>query len=423
MPSGRGGQVAEVLPSTFESRGILVGFQHRLLRHVRLRVPDKAGFKLRDVEAVIQNYSGTSNKHMLVLPWQHLPNLAKPGNRDQKLFDAVTQVERLDTMDPLMMRTLVIEVDRADDENPVNQARAKAEMEAVRMDRFRTYLSFLVQLARECGEEEDDAELRQIDLPKVMAAIRQEGLNTSDPGTFSARLYRFLGRRVRINQSELVRRIEQLTDLAAPFGSICLDEVVGVEGYLFRSAKRLKTFRTQISSHEKMSTEEIANNCLLIIFAIKTYLDYIENKRLQLALRFRSFTGLVDQFEEGSTLLRRFRRNAAFALDGWTPLIDLWDQAWEQKAEAGKLAVDRAVFEILQFLPLMPNAELDSGDENKRIWKRYQFMRAKPIPQMYSWLDEKPDTELMQRVEAGRTRMASEGRRAGNDSTIKYPRR
>ncbi len=62
-------------------------------------------YRLRDVEAVIENDSDTGNKHFMILPWQHLPNLAKPSKRDAHLFEAISDCPILHTPDPAHPRS------------------------------------------------------------------------------------------------------------------------------------------------------------------------------------------------------------------------------------------------------------------------------------------------------------------------------
>jgi hypothetical protein len=77
----------------------------------------------------------------------------------------------------------------------------------------------------------------------------------------------------------------------------------------------------------------------------------------------------------------------------------------------------------MQNLPLMPTKVTDERAETKRVWQRYQFVRAKPIPPMYSWFDERPDEELIRRIETARARAEEEGRSFGYETSRVIKRR
>lgn len=421
--------MSEPLPSTFESRGILVNFRHKLLQNIRLRIPDSPSVRLRDLEALIQNYAGTSNKHFMILPWIHVPNMATPGRRDQALYDAICQYENLNQLDPLTLRGIINEIDRHDEEDAEAKARATEEVEAAKIDRFTTYISFLAQLTRECGVHFGDRFMSEVDTPTLMMVLEDrtgeaKRLAGFDGKTLTGKVYNYLSKLIGIDNAEITRRIEGLADIVTPFGAINLELEGKREGYLSRAHERLKQFRWQVEDHERCSAEEVANNCLLIAFAVKQYVDYIEEKRRDIEQKFSLFRLMVQNYDESIEFIRKVRRQVSFALDGWSQLIDVWDQAWAVKdQEDGRREVDKAVFFILQFLPLMPSAELNEGSENKQIWKRYQFFKAKPIPQMYSWFDEKPDTELMERIENAKAQRALQGRSIGDGTASKVWKR
>jgi|GEM_PF-5542691 len=414
------------LPSTFENRGILVAFRHRMLQNIRLRVPEREDFRLREVEAVIQNYAGTGNKHLLIMPWLHVPTLAQIGKRDKALYDAVCAYTPLTAMDPLVLRELTNEIDRHDDEQPVAQAQAKAEYEATKVDRFRTYLGFLAQLTREVGVAMGDPLLAQID-SAVLLNILQVKVGAADgiDGTaLTARIFNYLSRHIGTGIADITRRMETMAGMVAPFGAMHVDKGGKQDGYLMRQFHRLRAFRDEVSVHERSTSEEVANSCLLIIFAARQYIDYIEARQKEIDEKFKRLDVLIRDFDESEAFIRRIRRSVAFALDGWGQLIDVWDQAWPNRADdSKKIEIDRAVFYILQYLPLMPVSAVENKNDSRRIWHRYQFVRAKPVPAMYSWFDERPDEELIKRIETARSKAEQEGRSFGGETSRTLKRR
>ncbi len=410
--------MSDGLPSTFERRGVLVDFNHRLLQNIRLRIPETAEIELKALEAVIQNYSGLSNKHALVLPWLHVPNLAQLGRRDQRLFDTISQYSQLDLLDPFALRLMTLEIDRSDGEDAAARGHAETELAAHRIDRFRAYLGLVANLTRACGRATDDPGLAAIDADVLMQLFDdREPRAAAHAQSLTGRVFTHLSSDTGLEIADLTSRLERLCDQIAPIGVSEPGSMPDAGGHLARAAERMRRFRHQLGDHEKQATEEIANSCLLVIFAVKQYLDLIDNQCDNLAARLGDLPRMILRIDDSARVIYEIRRTLSFAIDGWVPLIDRWDAAAAvSDPDARRDALDATVLYTLQFLPLMPSAVLNPNTDTDRVWRKYQYMRAKPLPQMVNWLDERPDTELIERVENARTRAAQNTRTERHDT-------
>ena len=395
------------LPTSFERRGSVVGFNHDLLRNARLRITDDY-----DWEAVIPNYQ--AQQAQLVMDWDHLPSFASLDDRDRSLYQEINALdEDADEdvlIDPFVLRATRTKIDKELGETAEIRRRARREEQLDRQDRMQVYLSFLAQLTRDCGMANGDAFMANANtelLMKVTNGEIEEELGI-DKGEFTDKVLAFAAEKTGIDSKTINARLEFMSDKMAALGAINTSlsgRSAKTTGFLSRSRRRLETFRTEIQTYKRECREEMIDPVTMIAFAAKQYMNYVDLRTSAIEQKFSYFMNVIEDFENSLALVRQSRRDVSFALDGWGELIDVWD---ETGASAENDRIEEGVRYILEHLPLMPQDELDHADEDSRIWNGYDGARTAMVRMMTRWGDGQVDEELQRRIEDGKKRAEEE---------------
>ena len=143
----------------------------------------------------------------------------------------------------------------------------------------------------------------------------------------------------------------------------------------------------------------LANPVAMIAFVAKQYIDYVDRRWDELEQKFSSFLLAVTRFKETMDFMLRVRRDVAYALDGWAPLIAHWDAVAEDDGPVRAAAL----LHILDNTPVMPEGELDPCPESK-VMAQYEAARTHVVKAMTGWGTNKVDAELQERLERARQR-------------------
>ncbi|MDJ0951938.1 MAG: hypothetical protein QNJ94_23755 [Alphaproteobacteria bacterium] len=391
------------LPTSFERRGSVVGFNHDLLRNARLRITDEY-----DWEVVIPNYQ--AQRAQLVLDWDQLLNFTSLGDRDRALYQAINALDEDEDadaiVDPFVLRATRIKIDKTLGESDEVRRRARREEQLDRQDRMMVYLSFLAQLTRDCGAAHGDTFMANAttDLLMRVTDSRAEEELGIDKGRFTDSVLAFAAEKTGIDFKVVNARLEFMSDLMATLGAINADldgRSAKTTGFLARSRRRLEAFRTEMLEYRNSCRTEMVDPVNAIAFAAKQYMDYVDLRTCAIEQKFSNFMNVIEGFQSGLALVRQSRRDVSFALDGWSELIDVWDVASGAGTEE---EIEQAVGFILDHLPLMPQDEHDHTDEDSRVWNGYDGMGTAMVRMMTNWGDGQVDEDLQRRIEAGKKR-------------------
>jgi hypothetical protein len=394
---------ASLLPSSFENRGLVVPFENPKLRPVRLRAaPDQ---RLKEWEAIFENYAGDERRQNLIMQWIHLPNWTQMTPRDRELFGQIGRSFEGVGVDPLLLRAILLQVEHKHADDEERRAAAKQRIDATRRDALTAYVSLLAQATRECGIARGDAFMARANSATLMQAIQSAPTELADGAmaNLSAKVFAHLAEQAKVVPRDVPRRIEALADILAPIGAINLDSDPGAkqEGFLSLSFARLEKFAQAIAAYEKSALDEAANHALLVIFSVRQFVEHVRQKLNDIEQRLSFFVAVIRDFDAVAAAIRTCAREIAFALDGWGELIDVWDQGvarFNQTQDARTL--DFSVRQILLYLPTMP-ANATTG-ETERLWNGITFQRSKMVRQFTNWIDGSLDTELQRRMENAR---------------------
>jgi hypothetical protein len=309
-------------PASFEARGVRVPFAHARLGQVRARA--EAGAPAKDWEALVGEGAKPTR-----LPWQKLTGILKFPPRDMALYFAIS-ARGEKGLDPLVMRDLAAEVDR--DHGADEVARA-----------------------------------RHTELAKIAEAERARARDAlATPQADPVALESLVG---------------GIAKLGVPIAGVAGFPEIGELG---AAAARLERFLGDIRAYERTAEEEAAQRALLVAFAASQFRAFLRGeyaKLAELAGDMRQCLAAVDAVLE---ILGRVTRRVAFALDGWAPCLDVWDEAKRHGADAPRDAVDF----VLQFMPSLPGEEA-GGAEAQACWAGIDRQRASFVRAPVDWIDFK----------------------------------
>jgi len=314
-------------PGSFEARGVRVPFAHARLAAVRVRA--ESDVPTKDWEALIGEGAKPTR-----LPWQKLTGILKFPPRDMALYFALS-AQGAKGLDPLVVRDLAAEVDRDHGADEAARARhaALAEIAGVERENARAALAVAAPQAK--------------------------------PGVLDA--------------------------LAAGFARLGVPIPGATEfpqtGELGAAAARLDRFVADIRAYERQASAEAAQRGLLVAFAASQFRALLRRdyaKLAELVADMRQSEAAIDAVRE---ILARATRRVAFALDGWAPCLDVWDEA---KGRAPEAALDAVDF-VLQTMPSLPREEA-GGAEAQACWDGIDRQRASFVRTKVDWIDAKGRT-------------------------------
>jgi hypothetical protein len=313
-------------PATFEARGVAAPFADRRLRQLRVRALSQT--TPHDWEAVVGDGPKPTR-----LPWQKLTGLFKFAPRDMALYFAIS-ARGEKGLDPLVMRDLAAEVDRdhgADDAARLRHADLAAIVETERA-RVRDALGLAAEKAG-CPD---------VDLGPLATAFAKLGVPIP--------------------------------------GAVGFPE----DGELGAAAARLDRFVGEIRAYERQASAEAAQRALLVAFAASQFRALLRKDYAKLAGLVGDLRQCVIAGEAVIEILARATSRVAFALDGWAPCLDIWDEAKARDAEAAQDAVDF----VLKTMPSLPREEA-GGAEAAACWDGIDRQRLALDRPMVDWIDAK----------------------------------
>jgi hypothetical protein len=393
------------LPLSFEARGASVPFESSSLRECRLRVVD-LGRELDWEITVPSGMGGTDSRSVMILPWRDVPAFAGMTMRDQELYHRIDDIDDSESPDPFKIREIRIRVDQTMGESDEIRHQAAQEVDREKQDRLMTYLSFLAQLTRDCGIRKGDAFMASADtallmrLTKDKEASREAGLDAS---ALTERVLSFASEELDAPVKVVNHRLEELTSYMAPFGAVNIEAENKTDGFLTRTRNEIKRMDRTMTQYSKTARSETSDRIVLVRFAIKDFLDYVDDRFNQIEQFFSFFMNVFREYDKTKAFAQQIRRDVSYALDGWSHLCGIWFTALD--SNEGE-AIDDAIGYILANLPVMPDEEVNQEDERSKVRRGFEMARVQMVRTMVNWTDNTVDRELEQRVAAAKEEQA-----------------
>ena len=389
------------MPLSFEARGASVPFESSSLRECRLRVVDM-GRELDWEITVPSGMGGTDSRSIMILPWRDVPAFAGMTLRDKELYSRIDDIDDSESPDPFKIREIRIRVDQTMGESEEVRKQAALEVDREKQDRLMTYLSFLAQLTRDCGIRKGDAFMASADtallmrLTKDKEASKEAGLDAS---ALTERVLSFASEELGAPVKVVNQRLEELTSYMAPFGAVNIEAENKTDGFLTRTRNEIKRMDRTMTQYAKTARSETSDRITLVRFAIKDFLDYVDDRFNQIEQFFSYFMNVFREYDKTKAFAQQIRRDVSYALDGWTHLCGIWFTALD--SGEGE-TIDDAIGYILANLPLMPDEEVNQEDERSRVRRGFEMARVQMVRTMVNWTDNTVDKELEQRVAAAK---------------------
>jgi hypothetical protein len=311
-------------PATFQARGVAAPFADRRLRQVRVRA--ESGALPNEWEALIGDGPKPTR-----LPWQKLTGLFKFAPRDMALYFAIS-ARGEKGLDPLVMRDLAAETDRDHGDDEAARTR-HAEL----------------------------AKIAESESARAMEALRSAAEKAQCP-------------------------VGDLGALAAAFAKLGVP-IPGVAGFpedgeLGAAAARLERFLGEIRDYERQASPEAAQRALLAAFAASQFRALLRKDYAKLAGFVADMRQCLAAGDAALDILAHTTSRVAFALDGWVPCLDIWDEAKTRDATAVQDAVDF----VVKSMPSLPREEA-GGAEAAACWDGIDRQRAAFDRSMVDWID------------------------------------
>lgn len=385
------------LPTNFEARGASIPFEATSLRESRLRVID-LGHSLDWEVTVPSGMGGLNSRSVMIMPWHDVPFFAGMKPRDRELYNRIDSIPDDESPDPFKVREIRIRVDQAMAESEDARRQAGIEVEREKQDRLLTYMSFLAQLMRDCGIRQGDAFMANADtalltrLTKDPAASAELGI---DAAALTDRVLDFAAGELNAPKKIVNQRLEELTSYMAPFGAVNVDSDSKTDGFLTRTRNDIKQMDRSLAQYARNARAEIADRITLIRFAIKDFLEYVNDRFNDIEQFFSFFINVFREYDKTKAFARKVRRDVSYALDGWGHLCTAWNEAL---ATGDRNTVEEAIGYILRHLPMMPGEEVRQDDRRSNVRRGFETARAQMVRTLVNWTDNTVDRELEQRV-------------------------
>ncbi len=398
-------------PSTFDMRGTFCHLTQKTVRMTRVRVTRQdSGFA---VEAMIPDYTGGGANQALIMPLLDLANYTQLDQRDVNMLEAVKTLAMRGPPDPVAVRAARLEVDRiwgADDDQ---KAAAEREIESDRKDQFQVRLSLIGQMTREAGVRIGDAFMSGASTETLLDLMkpRDQGGHGIDVAALTQRVVDLTAEGSGHPATEVSQRLDQITDLLAPFGAIALG-VDSIGGYLTRERARLETFARQLAEFQRTARDDFIDQAQRLEGIVKRQLDFLAERTRPVAPLFQSFEQVIKRFPVISETVRKARRDAAFTLDGWTALIEIWTsgRSMARKFDSAE-PIEQALKFVARNAPTLPAWEVDPSLAEADL-QDGSTAKAKQVKELHGWRTEMLDEEMAERIKRGGQPQAS-GRPAG----------
>ncbi|MBT5267755.1 MAG: hypothetical protein HOL85_23200 [Rhodospirillaceae bacterium] len=390
------------VPQTFERRGTTVPLMVPDFAHTRVR--EYINGDDRVLEAVIPNYSGARRGEMTVVNWNQLDELATFGDRDLRIIEEVGKTSTAKQIDPIEIRTICMRAD-ADlhpDQYRRNQARLARTQDNEDQETVR--LSCIAQLTRECGIDRGDVFMANANTKTLVDLITNKK-SEFDIELLVERIMVFAAERSGRSLDEIRDWLEPLVSMIAPLGTVAAAGEQRGNGHLFAAHIRLIEFRKALSRFKVYARDEVGQSIGLVLQVTDQSIEFINERLEQLDRMLGKFADMFEGYDDSILKLEKLRRDIAFALDGWEELIVAWEEAEEGMDMAGgEQAVERAIYHIMNFLPVIPDKELYPDDTIGGTGVDVERARQSLVHEMHSWSTNAVDHELQARIKEAKER-------------------
>ena len=382
--------------SSFQDRGVYVGFRGRAILLARLRSSRMEGQRF---EMLIPNWTGSkeASTNDLVMPLESLPTWTSLKDRDTRLYNHImeTRLAEGGHLDPILMRDIRLTVDM-EFGDAFERATAKEEYEISRMDEQRAYLEILAMFGRRYAKALGSKELAHVSARVLLKLMEEDGAELVRlVRTISGAVVKGAG----ISRDELTERLDRLSAFAAPICSLVTEDSSRAIGYLSRQQAMLEKLVERLRDYAGTREDEVGDAVRVIDLNASAFAAYVDEKAATIRAAVLDERAYLS--DESHVALRRNigdeRIRISFALDGWADHAERWMTVMGEDTQAK----DQAIAAMLRDMP-NPTREIEGTLQALDRGRGLMSLRNALVREMHSWSDDQLDAELAERVRRGR---------------------
>lgn len=382
---------------SFEDRGVYVGFDTPRVALCRARV---AKADIDDYEALMPNWTGrtATSGSDLVMAMADIPSWCRLSARDIHVHGMLER-ERQQTeghIDPIMMREIRLEADLTHG-GEAARAVAERELAIASGDQQNAYLEILAMFGRSYADTAGVDELHQVNRAVLiqLAEAQDDSLQ---------RLVRIVARtvaaRVGLSRDLLQKRLDRLSQFAAPVCSLVTRDETRAVGFLSRQQGLLEVLQYEIAEYGEIRPVEVREASEVIDLNIQTFLEYATSRAEAIhaaVLDERHYLD-GDAYQRLLDTVARERIRISYALDGWAAHAEHWLAIDRDDRHAR----DRMIGRILAEMPTPTENVEEAVADRMRSTAHLMSLRARLVKEMHSWADDTLDEALYARVRESR---------------------
>jgi hypothetical protein len=385
------------VPLTFEARGVIAQFGNRALKLARLR-PGRSG-RPKDLEAVVPNASGS--RGLLVLPFAKLTEFTQLDARDAALYYEIKSATVMAAPDPFLLRSLRLRVDQKQGATEAVKAEAEREIEMDKTDRFQVRLGLIAQMTRECGTRMGDRFMASASTEKLLGFVQKKEVGgvRIDVDELTKRVIVLTAQAAGATPAEIEARLEQLADLAMPFGMPGVAVARKADGFLIRQRHKLAALVKAMKAARREVRSEAVDAVDKAVPKVAQALGFVDERLATVDTLIADMTRALKEWDTTLARLQQARRGVAWGLDGWQLMVETWDEAkvMVRKFESPE-PLERNVVWIEQNMPILPRHEWDPHAALIAVDDGV-VSTAQPVKMLHGWRDGVMDEELAKRLD------------------------
>lgn len=389
------------VPETFERRGAYAWLTAELLKFARLRI-DSWDDPNRQY-LLLPNYVTDRKNSFSLVPLGQVEKLTELNTRDSYfLEDLRSLVDRRSgqSIDPIDLHDLARKNDINFGEDPAAQAAAKQEISQQREAEQQLRENLISQMACEFGAATGDPVLKNLNLDiyqklQLTALHDDKARDTLD--MFRDRALANVAKAIGQKKSDLTWRIHRIANLLAPLQTVPVLNSDPVHGFLIQHRNRLRAFQQDIEDLRPDVSTQMQKLVDFVEFCADGFLAQAARSFDLVDRRIFRLIKALSRFEQTESVVIEERRRVAWLMDGWEPVIKLWEHA-RDTFEPDSPDMERAFMQVFLFIPTLPKSEIDRMQDDLNKWNNLETIRGRLVKEGHDWRTGEADRELLERL-------------------------
>jgi hypothetical protein len=353
-------------PNTFEERGAVVPFTTPVLAYSRLRQQEEHGLEL-----LVPGLAGGRDTY--VIPWRSLPSVFTMTVHDRMLRE---EIEELPDSTPIEIRRATLKVESTGLAGPATTHAAKQAASDEDSERLLTNFFLVSEAVRQLSGGK--LQLGPADLTNEAGRQRTKLILSRIAAMWD------------LSADEFYARLETWAGAVSPIGAPGLN-------YICRQRQLIADLNDYAGDVEAWSERDMTDAADSARICARIAEETVSSARSINAGVDRYCSDMRGTLSEWSISIGRIRalmERLAWLLDGWRPVVTMWQEVDHNDREAAQDTVG----EMLRLMPMMPRREV--GSRARKTWGDLsQALYRTRTKAHEDWLSGKVDIDLVLRLE------------------------